>query len=51
LGELDYTRLINQLTRRSYNRALSIEILPTAENVGERPLELRKLRMLLDTLL
>jgi sugar phosphate isomerase/epimerase len=51
LGELDYTRLINQLKRRSYNRALSIDILPTGENVGERPLELRKLRMLLDTLL
>ena len=32
LGELDYTRLINQLKRRSYNRALSIDILPTAEN-------------------
>jgi sugar phosphate isomerase/epimerase len=51
LGELDYTRLINQLRRRSYNRALSIDLLPTAENVAERPLELRKLRMLLDTLL
>ena len=34
LGELDYTRLINQLKRRWYNRALSIEILPTTENVG-----------------
>jgi len=51
LGELDYTRLINQLKRRSYNRALSVEILPTPENVADRPLELRKLRMLLDTLL
>jgi sugar phosphate isomerase/epimerase len=51
LGELDYTRLINQLKRRSYNRALSIEILPSPENAAERPLELRKLRMLLDTLL
>jgi sugar phosphate isomerase/epimerase len=51
LGELDYTRLINQLTRRGYNRALSIEILPITETVAERPLELRKLRMLLDTLL
>jgi sugar phosphate isomerase/epimerase len=51
LGELDYTRLINQLRRRSYNRALSIDLLPTPENVAERPLELRKLRMLLDTLL
>ena len=51
LGELDYTRLINQLRRRQYNRALSVEILPTPENAAERPLELRKLRMLLDTLL
>jgi sugar phosphate isomerase/epimerase len=51
LGELDYTRLINQLRRMSYNRALSIDILPTAENKAERPLELRKLRMLLETLL
>jgi sugar phosphate isomerase/epimerase len=51
LGELDYTRLINQLKRQGYSRALSVDILPTAENAAERPLELRKLRMLLDTLL
>jgi sugar phosphate isomerase/epimerase len=51
LGELDYTRLINQLKRHGYNRALSVDILPTSENASERPLELRKLRMLLDTLL
>jgi sugar phosphate isomerase/epimerase len=51
LGELDYTRLISQLKRQSYNRALSVEILPTPENVEGRALELRKLRMLLDTLL
>jgi len=51
LGEIDYTRLISQLKRRGYNRALSVDILPTPDNVAERPLELRKLRMLLDTLL
>jgi sugar phosphate isomerase/epimerase len=51
LGELDYTRLINQLKRQGYSRALSVDILPFPENVNERPLELRKLRMLLDTLL
>ena len=51
LGELDYTRLINQLKRRGYNGALSVEILSNAQNIAERPLELRKLRMLLDTLL
>jgi sugar phosphate isomerase/epimerase len=51
LGELDYTRLINQLKRQGYSRALSVDLLPTAENTADRPLELRKLRMLLDTLL
>ena len=51
LGELDYTRLINQLKRQGYTRALSVDILPSEENAAERPLELRKLRMLLDTLL
>jgi sugar phosphate isomerase/epimerase len=51
LGELDYTRLISLLRRQGYNRALSVEILPAADNAAERPLELRKLRMLLDTLL
>jgi sugar phosphate isomerase/epimerase len=51
LGELDYTRLINQLKRHGYNRALSVDLLPSPENAAERPLELRKLRMLLDTLL
>jgi sugar phosphate isomerase/epimerase len=51
LGELDYTRLINQLKRQGYNRALSVDLLPSAENAAERALELRKLRMLLDTLL
>lgn len=51
LGELDYTRLISQLKRQGYTRALSVDLLPTTENASERPLELRKLRMLLDTLL
>lgn len=51
LGELDYTRMINLLRRYNYNRALSIEILPLPETINERLLELRKLRMLLDTLL
>lgn len=51
LGELDYTRLINQLKRQSYNCALSVELLPTPESAESRALELRKLRMLLDTLL
>ena len=51
LGEIDYSRLINQLERQKYNRILSVDILPMPENPDGRLLELRKMRMLLDTLL
>lgn len=52
LGELDYTRLIAQLQKEKYDRILSVELLP--ELYGSeinRLLEMRKLRMLLETLL
>ncbi len=53
LGEIDYSRIINQLKRENYNRALSVDLL--AEDPKQPPLnrglEMRKLRMLLDTLL
>ena len=48
---IDYSHIITRLERQRYNRGLSIELLPDrgdAETVG---LELRKLRMLLTTLL
>ena len=51
LGELDYSRLISQLRRVNYNRALSIELLPELMQDLHRPLELRKMRMLLESLL
>ncbi len=51
LGEVDYTRLISQLRRENYNRALSVDLIPTAMDDASRPLEMRKLRMLLETLL
>lgn len=51
LGELDYSRIISQLERYHYNRALSIEILPQLCDAEQIPRELRKLRMLLTTLL
>lgn len=51
LGEIDYSRLVNHLRRENYTRALSIEVLPELSEGLNRPLELRKLRMLLDTLL
>ncbi|WP_437206996.1 sugar phosphate isomerase/epimerase family protein [Planctomicrobium sp. SH664] len=51
LGEVDYSKLITQLERRRYTRALSVEILPELMPLDQRPLELRKLRMLIDSLL
>ncbi len=51
LGEIDYSRMISQLKRCEYNRILSVEILPELLDGIDRPLEMRKLRMLLETLL
>ncbi len=51
LGEIDYSRIISQLRRFNYTRALSVEILPSLLNGHDRALELRKIRMLLETLL
>ena len=51
LGEIDYSRLIGQLRRQNYTRALSVEMLPDQSNGVDRSLEMRKLRMLLETLL
>ena len=51
LGEVDYSRMISQLHRFNYNRTLSVEILPELLGDSERALELRKIRMLLETLL
>jgi sugar phosphate isomerase/epimerase len=53
LGEIDYSRIINQLSHRKFNRALAVDLLaedPSAPPLN-RGLEMRKLRMLLDTLL
>ena len=51
LGEIDYSRLIAQLERENYNRALSVELIPSMTDAESRMLEMRKLRMLLDSLL
>lgn len=51
LGEIDYSRIITQLARHRYDRALSIELFPELMSAEQIPLELRKLRMLLTTLL
>lgn len=51
LGAVDYSRLMTQLERCRYTRALSVELLPEQLELSQRPLEMRKLRMLLDSLL
>lgn len=51
LGEIDYSRLISQLERVKYMRALSVELWPEFLDVGTRAIELRKMRLLLESLL
>ena len=48
-GEIEYGRLITQLSMVKYNRALSVHIrpMPEVDHVGE----LRKMRLLLESLL
>ena len=41
LGDVDYSRLVNQLRSEGYSRALSVEILPEYCPEDLRPLELR----------
>jgi sugar phosphate isomerase/epimerase len=51
LGEIDYSRLINQLRRFKSEIALSVDLVPALIGDEDRELEMRKLRMLLETLL
>ena len=51
LGEVDYSRMIVMLRRNNYQRALSVDLIYSKDEEANRPLEMRKLRMLLDTLL
>ena len=51
LGEVDYGKLIARLQKEGYRGALTVDLLPEEVEKEERSLELRKLRMLLETLL
>ncbi len=48
-GVLDYGKLITQLTKSKYNRALSVDIAPLAEI--NQASEMRKMRLLLESIL
>jgi len=50
-GEMDYNRLISQLQRENYRLALSVDMDASKMDAETRALEMRKLRMLLDSLL
>lgn len=51
LGEVDYSRMVSQLERIDYKRALSVELLPELQDPAHRQIELRKMRLLLESLL
>lgn len=51
LGEVDYARILSQLERNRYDRALCADLLPDQSTIEARSLELRKLLMLLESLL
>jgi sugar phosphate isomerase/epimerase len=48
-GDIEYGRLVNQLNKVHYDRALSVDILPTSE--VDQLTEMRKMRLLLESLL
>lgn len=50
-GEVEYGRLVTQLSKAKYNRALCVEIIEDPESGVEHFAEMRKLRLLLESLL
>ena len=50
LGEVDYNHIISRLRQFAFQRTISIDLLPRTMTGDERLLELRKLRLLLESL-
>lgn len=50
-GQIEYARIVTQLQRHGYNRVLTVAILDRPDSPWEREVELRKLKLLLETLL
>jgi sugar phosphate isomerase/epimerase len=50
-GEIEYNRIVNQLTRYGYDRGLTVSILDQPENPFDVEVEVRKLKLLLESLL
>ena len=50
LGEVDYNHIVNCLRQCGFQRTLSVDLLPRTMTGDERLLEMRKLRLLLESL-
>ena len=50
-GEIDYSRVVSQLERHGYDRGLTVSILDRYENTFDVEVEVRKLKLLLESLL
>ncbi|MEO6808668.1 MAG: sugar phosphate isomerase/epimerase [Isosphaeraceae bacterium] len=50
-GNIEYGRIVNQLERHGYNRALTVAILDDRENPFDVEIEVRKLKLLLESLI
>jgi sugar phosphate isomerase/epimerase len=50
-GEIEYGRVVGQLERHGYNRALTVSILDSLDNPFDVEVEVRKLKLLLESLL
>jgi sugar phosphate isomerase/epimerase len=50
-GQIEYARIVNLLQRHGYNRALTVAIIDRPENTFDREVEVRKLKLLLETLI
>jgi sugar phosphate isomerase/epimerase len=50
-GEIEYGRVVSQLERHAYDRALTVAILDEIDNAFEVEVEVRKLKLLLESLI
>jgi sugar phosphate isomerase/epimerase len=50
-GDIDYSRVVSQLERHGYDRGLTVSILDRYENTFDVEVEVRKLKLLLESLL
>jgi sugar phosphate isomerase/epimerase len=50
-GQIEYARIVHMLQRHGYNRALTVSIIDRPDNPFDREVEVRKLKLLLETLI